>query len=595
VVCCLVKMHDLSKSDGRWDGGLRERHLRRVTVRKRNNETCLPLQLIATVCCKLLSLLGASRPDRLRVATHLRTMYDDNYAAAAAAVRAGQADEDEDDFILQQDPDKPGFVSWAEALSTRHFSQADKCSVGYWDEAQNAVALTKCRGKKQLVMGYSIGRTRYLDPEEALYLVDDGQLMLLSWHPETGADLRPGMSRVAALTAAAVQSSGAESSRSPAAAATTSGGGGSTATTMAVDDASHGAAATVVAPAARSAGAPPKWKNNDDLMERLERQMDEDEDAGADGSGVGGVGDDDVGEDMAGGEDEEEDSYDEEEEAEMRGAAISESARDQRVPQAAGSSASGDVATDSSGPVASTAAAAAGKDGHLPLPSAYAFLLQHVRLPEYLVYLHLRSTGLVALRHRPQAQAADPLLPTAAAAAATGVAAEVTAGTAPATAAATASDAADDASPAPEAPLTPAPVLLHAAGQERWLAAPATPAAVVGGGAAAAPLSNSSSADACASCARMPSCSDSNNNLGGGAAGVRGSCAHCGHTSTCSSSNSSSRGGAAAARASGSASRWVTSVEPDVQPVYDAYARDGITSFKPSAPGPPDFYVCVQT
>ena len=33
--------------------------------------------------------------------------------------------------------------------------------------------------------------------------------------------------------------------------------------------------------------------------------------------------------------------------------------------------------------------------------------------------------------------------------------------------------------------------------------------------------------------------------------------------------------------------------EPLLEPVYDVYARDGITSFKPSAPGAPDFYVCV--
>jgi hypothetical protein len=30
-----------------------------------------------------------------------------------------------------------------------------------------------------------------------------------------------------------------------------------------------------------------------------------------------------------------------------------------------------------------------------------------------------------------------------------------------------------------------------------------------------------------------------------------------------------------------------------LEPVYDVYARDGITSFKPSAPGAPDFYVCI--
>lgn len=33
--------------------------------------------------------------------------------------------------------------------------------------------------------------------------------------------------------------------------------------------------------------------------------------------------------------------------------------------------------------------------------------------------------------------------------------------------------------------------------------------------------------------------------------------------------------------------------EPLLEPVFDVYARDGISSFKPSAPGAPDFYVCI--
>jgi hypothetical protein len=34
-------------------------------------------------------------------------------------------------------------------------------------------------------------------------------------------------------------------------------------------------------------------------------------------------------------------------------------------------------------------------------------------------------------------------------------------------------------------------------------------------------------------------------------------------------------------------------VEPALAPLFDVYARDGITSFKPSAPGAPDFYVLI--
>ena len=35
--------------------------------------------------------------------------------------------------------------------------------------------------------------------------------------------------------------------------------------------------------------------------------------------------------------------------------------------------------------------------------------------------------------------------------------------------------------------------------------------------------------------------------------------------------------------------------EPDLQPTYDVYARDGISTFKLATPGPPDFYVCVAS
>lgn len=35
--------------------------------------------------------------------------------------------------------------------------------------------------------------------------------------------------------------------------------------------------------------------------------------------------------------------------------------------------------------------------------------------------------------------------------------------------------------------------------------------------------------------------------------------------------------------------------EQSLNPVFDVYVRDGITSFRPSAPGPPDFYVILVT
>ena len=120
---------------------------------------------------------------------------DDDFDAVAA--RCADSDEGEGDAGQVGDVDKPGFVRWAAALSTRPAASARRCCVGHWEAAERAVCLTTPRGKKQLVMGHSAHGARWLRAEEALFLLDDGALRLRAQHPTTGADLRPGLARAA--------------------------------------------------------------------------------------------------------------------------------------------------------------------------------------------------------------------------------------------------------------------------------------------------------------------------------------------------------------------------------------------------------------
>lgn len=460
-------------------------------------------------------------------------MFDDNFAAAArAAASAGGGDEDDDDYTLQHDSDKPGFVRWAEALISRHISTSAKCSIGYWDSVRDAVVLTQTKGKKQAVMGFSSNGKRCLHAEEALYLVDDGQLVLMAHHPETGEDLRPGVSRA---VAAAPPEEGSNVTE------------GSTKIGMAIDDGRPHTTLTSVAVASVSAtsapGPPtkqPSWKSNDDLLEDLI--------ANEDGEG-----------DADGDEDDDGDCPDEEGESGDTGSVEDDSEN---------SRSAGVKAADAVGVAAAAAAAAApsasapadpravhsDRELYLSLPAAYMFLLERVPLHRYLVYQHLRSLGLVALRHDQSASAAalhprpvpDDVTDSTASSALTAASAAAPAAVpAPITAAAA----------VPETSLPPVH-LLHKGGLDRRMFAPpregepqranssgfAPPATAAAAAAAVAPASSPPSS------ALPPS-----------------------------------------------ASRWVITREADVTPDYDVYARDGISAFKLSAPGPPDFYVCVQT
>ncbi len=142
--------------------------------------------------------------------------------------------------------------------------------------------------------------------------------------------------------------------------------------------------------------------------------------------------------------------------------------------------------------------------GVMSLPAAYSFLLEHVPLHRYLVYQHLRSLGLVALRHAPSGSA-------------------------------------------PQLAAGAPPLLMHGRGYERHMYAPSDDqAARRQNSSGFAPAGGSSAASSIVSPAP-------------------------------------------------SASSWLFSREADIAPDFDVYARDGISSFKVSAPGPPDFYVCVQT
>lgn len=404
-------------------------------------------------------------------------MFDDNYAVSAAklaghgaSTAAGGEDED-NDFTLQQDPDKPGFVRWAEALSTRHTTHAYKSSIGYWDNSKQAVALTITKGKKHSVMGFSDGGQKFLWPEEALYLLDDGQLLLLARHPLTGEDLRPGICKIGDSLAEEDEKHNKNQK-------------------MQSDDDDHAAVAPAIAKKSPAAGennskpaAPKKWVNaEDDLVSDL---CDEDDEGG----------DEEEGEDWEGEEDEEAEEKQE---------------------------ASGSSSSSSSSALAS----AQGKsdDQYLPFFASYSFLISFVPLHLYLVYCHLKSMGLVALRHQPA----------------------LTLTSSPSSASAFESAGSN---------INGTILLLHPSGQERRLFAPARQFSDASKG---APLMNPSFL--------------LNNEDG---------------TVTMAAPGSSPATASAP-------STWSTTAEAPLTPVFDVYCRDGINTFRASAPGPPDFFVLVQ-
>ena len=233
--------------------------------------------------------------------------FDDDFGAAAVCAALSDDDGPGDAVAVA---DKPGFGAWASALTSRNVAEPSRACIGYWDADLLSVVLVQARGKKQLVMGRSERSRRLLRPEEALYLLDDGHLLLLAAHPETGADLRPGIttsaSRARMAHASAAAAVGAPEPTLPA------------------------SAATAPSRAATS------WRNPDD---------------------------------------------------EFMGEAAAPAPS--LLPQA---------------PMATPM--------YLSLPASYEFLLRFVPLGEYLVYLHLRSMGLIALRHcaapAPAAGAAAP-------------------------------------------------------------------------------------------------------------------------------------------------------------------------------------------
>jgi hypothetical protein len=61
-------------------------------------------------------------------------------------------------------------------------------SLGRWDAEERAVELVQARGKKIGVMGRSIFGVRYLWPEEALFLLDEGSLLLIHEDEQVGTD-----------------------------------------------------------------------------------------------------------------------------------------------------------------------------------------------------------------------------------------------------------------------------------------------------------------------------------------------------------------------------------------------------------------------
>lgn len=86
---------------------------------------------------------------------------------------------DDDDELSLQSADKPGFIAWAEALETRISSDVRHSCVGRWLPSDHAVELLQTRGKMHSSMGFARGSARLLHPEEALYLIDEGGLVIV--------------------------------------------------------------------------------------------------------------------------------------------------------------------------------------------------------------------------------------------------------------------------------------------------------------------------------------------------------------------------------------------------------------------------------
>jgi hypothetical protein len=110
----------------------------------------------------------------------------------APGVHSAEEEGEDDEWLLPDADDKPGFMRWTDALSSRRFAGPGAICVGRWLPDRQRVELLKKRGKWYATMGYTgAGGKTYLHPEEALALLDDGKLELVADPTATRSRLPP--------------------------------------------------------------------------------------------------------------------------------------------------------------------------------------------------------------------------------------------------------------------------------------------------------------------------------------------------------------------------------------------------------------------
>jgi tRNA-splicing endonuclease subunit sen54 N-term len=86
---------------------------------------------------------------------------------------------DDDEQVLEHDPDKPGFLKWVDTLTTRKVAPHKSACIGVILQDTNQIEVIQSKGKKIAVMGYNSKSKKFLHPEEALFLLDEGTFYLL--------------------------------------------------------------------------------------------------------------------------------------------------------------------------------------------------------------------------------------------------------------------------------------------------------------------------------------------------------------------------------------------------------------------------------
>lgn len=90
------------------------------------------------------------------------------------------AGNEDDDWVIKQDADKTGFAKWIETLTSRVFTDPKNCCVGRWCSELNAIEILQQKGKKHFSMGFFKNGVRYFHPVEALWLLDEGSLLVFT-------------------------------------------------------------------------------------------------------------------------------------------------------------------------------------------------------------------------------------------------------------------------------------------------------------------------------------------------------------------------------------------------------------------------------